>query len=82
MGRIFPKVYLKWREPKAVRRVKERMEEKALHPLVRPLLVAVLCGIFVLAQHGNRQRGVVHFGFEIGALLAFLLAATGMPSEL
>src|SRR5206468_11105953 len=46
MGWLIPKTYLKWREPKSVRQVRDAMDEKVLPVWVLPLTVVASSAFF------------------------------------
>ncbi len=53
MGFIGPKTLLKWREPKRIRRAKDRVEERARRPWQRPLAVlafALVIGLIIVGS--------------------------------
>ena len=47
MGWLFQKTYLKWREPKLVRRAVTAMEERKTRPFVRPIIFGVAFGMLM-----------------------------------
>jgi hypothetical protein len=77
MGWLLPKTYLRWREPKEVRRTCEWLERRSSSRLLRPALVLVVAGTLLCTWYLNKNPSpwwpAVLLGLGGGVVVVYVL---------